>query len=325
MNLQQLLSIIKKSYALFLIFGAVGILVIGAYIYFDNPSGEQGFGNLPKLQIKSNLVKEIKLKSSSNLSMSLDRVTNVYKLNDQINEVKVGTNFGFTIQPTSEKEQLTWKEGTKKLIVDKSNFYFEFNDKVNVGAKIISADQAYEKLAKHLQELGLVGPEINLIKNDTKFLSGKFELNEVYSESEASIFVIYVGASLNNTPLITDAGSKVIYYALVGIDGTLLKLTGSIQQLIFTEKSTYPTKHLGTVRTEIEKNKAKIVYTEAPINPKVINEYSIKYQNGEVVYYLGRGKQEYLQPVLLLSSGGLYSANQLFSVLEILKDSVYQK
>ncbi|HEY4694481.1 MAG TPA: hypothetical protein VIH52_00790 [Candidatus Nanoarchaeia archaeon] len=320
MTIEELKNLIKQSYLYVLAVVAVLTVALLVYIYLDNPRGEQGFGNLPAPKVESKLSDKVKITSSGNFSGSFPKVINVYKKAQALDAKDLAKKLEFTGEPKVENDTFYWEGLAKSLTVTKITFNFLVNS--TIGAKTLNEEEAFTKATATLKSLDLAGGDIVLEKIGTAYLLvNPYHVEEVLV-SNANVYSIQMGAKLDSVKVVNSLGSGTLYTVDIGVDGSVRKIQGSLEKLSFTEKSTYPIKHLSTVKKEIKEEKLKVVDLSNKIVPN--QQLRVTYNKAELVYYLSTGSTEYLQPIFLLTSAEPFRGNMMTGVLEALKDEVYR-
>lgn len=326
MNLNELTGVIKKSY----LWLAVAALVVGlslvAYIYFDNPSGDQGFGALAKPEFKSVLSDTVSLETSTRkFQTDLPKLATVYSFAAELSAEDLAKKLKIETVPVRKGQEVFWSTAGKELAVDSSRRRFKFKSENPVGAKKFTEAAAIGKVNSYLKELSLTGPETKLAVLSTKYLDTSVaHLEEVAATQNFNLWVFQIGATVGTIPVIQENGSKVLYSVWMRVDGEIYRLEGPLRSLKFDEKTTYPVKHLSQLKKDLAKNNAVVVNLAAPLNISKDSKANLVFTQGELVYYLSVDDQQYLQPVFLVGNKDFYSRGQVEGLLTALKDQVYK-
>ncbi len=319
MSLADLVTLLKKFSWFLVLLVLIGIGAIALYIYIDNPKGEQAFGVLPAPGIQSTLANKVKVKSAVSLSGSLDRLAYVYKNEGVLNGKTLATKLGIESAPQTYQGNLYWTGVSTSLTVRKNTFTF---DSVStIGPKTITEDAAYTRATNLLSSLHLAGGDVSLEKLDTKYLIAQAYHVEPSTKANFNTYSISIGAELNGYQIVNNVGSPVLYIFDIGVDGEIKKIQGRLEKLVFSEKSTYPVKHLDAIRSDFEKGKGKIVSISDQITPD--QELEIAYSSVDLAYFLPETNEAYLEPVIVAQASlGSYQTSIVTAVLPALKNSV---
>src|SRR5262245_7280283 len=125
MSLTELVQLLKKSYGYILALIVLATLSVAIYIYVDNPRGEQGFGNLPKPEIKSSLDDKVSVTSTLDFSSDPPRLVDVYKGGEVLATKTLTNKLEVTGDPQTIKGGLYWTGVVKSLSVNDSSFTFD--------------------------------------------------------------------------------------------------------------------------------------------------------------------------------------------------------
>lgn len=323
MNLRELVETLKKYY--FYIF--VGLIFLSAlfliYVYLDNPRGDQGFGKINRPEITSHISSKIKVNSSLSSSVEPERLVNVYKFStENFPAPLLAEKLGVTGKPIDVQGNLFWLNLTNSFSFENKSS-FTFNETSAVGPRSISEEKAQAIAENSIKSLGFLGNEVKLDKIKTSYLVyGRNHQDEVTKTDNFTVFSFTFGVELAGISLVNSSGDGSIYSVYVGVDGKIKRMQGVLKKLIFIEKSTYPTKHLGSIKNEVENYKAKIINSSNRISS--FKEISSAYTSSQLVYYLQDQKQQYLQPVFLLVGKEVYQENEIIATLEALKDESFK-
>lgn len=301
MSLYKFSEQIKKHLPLIAVLVVIILIIYLAWgALLTSSKGDEKFGKIPSLGLKSVVSDTLKVESSiaSSVNLQVPDTLMVYKNKGVVKNSKFLKIFGFEGKPKEVSGYNVWQKKNKDFKVNQTEGKFTFTNSNSIKEGNFSKTSASKKAKDLLMDLGIVDSLADItVKSPEKLYLGVGEILEGVGIGIYNVYVINLGVNIDGNEVIYELGKDDLFEVWVGVDGQIIKASGPTNIIGYSETGTYTSKSLTTANDDVKNNKATIVSLSNQLSST--DNIVISYTTASVKYWITPKNGDFIQPVYI--------------------------